>query len=90
MQSFYLVLTSYRIQVKKCPGKQKKLAHGNTITGVIHHNCLIVDGELIATGSYDYTWSATNLNAEDLYITLNINAVRTWKSQYQSLWEGTW
>jgi phosphatidylserine/phosphatidylglycerophosphate/cardiolipin synthase-like enzyme len=60
------------------------------VTSVIHHNWLIVDDELVATGNYNYTWSAADLNDEDLYITLDIYTIQTLRHLYQSFWEGTW
>jgi phosphatidylserine/phosphatidylglycerophosphate/cardiolipin synthase-like enzyme len=79
---------SYRVQVKKYTGEKKKLPNGSRIIGAIHHKCLIVDDELLVIGSYNYTWAAANINLEDLYVTLDIDALEAWKHLYQSLWEG--
>lgn len=67
--------------------RTKKLPNGKIVISVIHCSWLIVDDELVATGSYNYTWSAADLNSEDLYVTLDISAAQTLKHLYQSLWE---
>lgn len=40
----------------------------DTIHGLMHDKILIVDNETVVTGSFNYTWSAENRNAENLIV----------------------
>jgi phosphatidylserine/phosphatidylglycerophosphate/cardiolipin synthase-like enzyme len=40
----------------------------DTVPGLMHNKILIVDDETVVTGSFNYTWSAENRNAENLIV----------------------
>jgi phosphatidylserine/phosphatidylglycerophosphate/cardiolipin synthase-like enzyme len=40
----------------------------DTVPGLMHNKVMIVDGETVATGSFNYTWSAEYKNAENLVL----------------------
>jgi phosphatidylserine/phosphatidylglycerophosphate/cardiolipin synthase-like enzyme len=40
----------------------------DTVPGLMHNKILIVDNETVVTGSFNYTWSAENRNAENLIV----------------------
>jgi phosphatidylserine/phosphatidylglycerophosphate/cardiolipin synthase-like enzyme len=38
----------------------------DTVPGLMHNKVMVVDGELVLTGSFNYTWGAEHWNAENL------------------------
>ena len=40
----------------------------DTVPGLMHNKVMIVDGGTVATGSFNYTWSAEHKNAENLVL----------------------
>lgn len=40
----------------------------DTVPGLMHNKVMIVDGETVVTGSFNYTWSAEHRNAENLLV----------------------
>jgi len=40
----------------------------DTVSGLMHNKVMIIDGGTVATGSFNYTWSAEHKNAENLVL----------------------
>ena len=38
----------------------------DTVPGLMHNKIMVIDGETVITGSFNYTWGAEHLNAENL------------------------
>lgn len=56
--------------------------------GLMHHKFSIVDGRLLATGSYNATWSGTHRNSENALIIDDPKAVELYEEEFRRLWEG--
>src|SRR5579862_7269385 len=56
----------------------------DTVPGLMHDKILIVDDETVLTGSFNYTWSAENRNAENLIVihepAIAAEYVRNWST----------
>jgi phosphatidylserine/phosphatidylglycerophosphate/cardiolipin synthase-like enzyme len=40
----------------------------DTVPGLMHNKVMVIDGETVLTGSFNYTWSAEHWNAENLLV----------------------
>ena len=57
-----------------------------TCSGIMHNKFTIVDGEIIETGSFNYTDGATGANAENqLYLT-DANPIPRYQANFDRLW----
>jgi phosphatidylserine/phosphatidylglycerophosphate/cardiolipin synthase-like enzyme len=54
----------------------------DTVPGLMHDKIMVIDGESVLTGSFNYTWSAEHWNAENLLV-LHDPALA---AQYQRNW----
>ena len=62
------------------------IKYGN-VSGIMHNKFTIIDGNLVETGSYNYSSNATSYNAEN-QIYLNEPAViQEFASQFEDLWD---
>lgn len=52
----------------------------------MHHKFGIIDSRIVFTGSFNWTYSATNHNQENLLVTTNTDIIRQYKEQYELLW----
>ena len=52
----------------------------------MHHKFGIIDSRIIFTGSFNWTYTASNHNQENLLITTNYDIVNQYKVQYEQLW----
>jgi cardiolipin hydrolase len=52
----------------------------------MHHKFGIIDSRIIFTGSFNWTYTASNHNQENLLITTNYDIVNQYKEQYEQLW----
>lgn len=59
----------------------------DTQHAIMHNKYIIVDSETVETGSYNYTSSATNRNAENVIVIWNDPAVA---SNYANDWKAHW
>ena len=55
--------------------------------GLMHHKFSIVDGRIVATGSYNATWSGTYRNSENAVIIAEPRVVRLFEAEFSALWE---
>lgn len=52
----------------------------------MHHKFGIIDSRIVFTGSFNWTYSASKHNQENLLITTNSDIVNQYSDQYQILW----
>ena len=53
----------------------------------MHHKFGIIDSRIVFTGSFNWTYSASNHNQENLLITSNYEIVKQYVEQYEQLWK---
>jgi mitochondrial cardiolipin hydrolase len=53
----------------------------------MHHKFALVDGRVLANGSFNWTRSATERNDENLVVTDDANLVRLFGLQFEKLWQ---
>jgi phosphatidylserine/phosphatidylglycerophosphate/cardiolipin synthase-like enzyme len=54
--------------------------------GLMHNKFTVVDGTWVETGSYNYSYSATNLNAENQIYLNDNNVVSRYTSDFENVW----
>ncbi|MFA5330109.1 MAG: phospholipase D-like domain-containing protein [Prolixibacteraceae bacterium] len=52
----------------------------------MHHKFGIIDSRIVFTGSFNWTYSASKHNQENLLITTNYDIVKQYSDQYKILW----
>lgn len=52
----------------------------------MHHKFGIIDSRIVFTGSFNWTYTASKHNQENLLITSNFDIVRQYQEQYEILW----
>mmetsp|Transcript_36717 Transcript_36717/g.122941 ORF Transcript_36717/g.122941 Transcript_36717/m.122941 type:complete len:520 (+) Transcript_36717:425-1984(+) len=52
----------------------------------MHHKFCLVDGQILLTGSYNFSWSAGNVNCENMLITDDPYHVRRYGEAFEGLW----
>lgn len=55
--------------------------------GLMHDKFTIVDGQWVEAGSYNYTYSATNSNAENQIYINDSKVVASYQENFESLWK---
>ena len=57
----------------------------DTVPGLMHNKIMVIDGETVLTGSFNYTWGAEHRNAENLLVvrdpTLAAEYLRNWSER---------
>jgi len=53
----------------------------------MHHKFAVFDGEMVATGSYNWTRSAADDNRENLVVTDDRSVVRAYADAFEELWK---
>jgi phosphatidylserine/phosphatidylglycerophosphate/cardiolipin synthase-like enzyme len=53
---------------------------------IMHNKFIVVDGQIVQTGSFNYTSSASNRNAENVIVVRNRDAALKYKKEFQRLW----
>lgn len=53
----------------------------------MHHKFGIIDSRIVFTGSFNWTYTATKHNQENLLVTTNFDIVRQYSAQFDQLWE---
>mgnify|MGYP002642387317 CR=1 FL=1 len=59
----------------------------DTTDSLMHNKFAIFDGKLLATGSYNWTRSATRENQENILVTDDPRLVAAYAEEFQRLWE---
>ncbi len=57
--------------------------------GLMHHKFCVIDGRLVITGSYNWTYYAETRNIENILVTDNSEAVRLYQEEFVDLFERT-
>ena len=52
----------------------------------MHHKFCIIDSRIVFTGSFNWTYSASKHNQENLLITTNYDIIKQYSEQYKILW----
>lgn len=55
--------------------------------GIMHHKFVVIDGERVLTGSFNFTPSADNLNDENLLFLADPALAAQYEAAFSSLWE---
>jgi phosphatidylserine/phosphatidylglycerophosphate/cardiolipin synthase-like enzyme len=53
---------------------------------LMHHKFMIVDGRIVVTGSYNWSYSAEERNDENLIVISNPDVVRFYEAEFQRVW----
>jgi len=53
----------------------------------MHHKFGIIDSRIVFTGSFNWTYTASNHNQENLLVTTNFDIVKEYNEQYELLWK---
>ena len=53
---------------------------------LMHHKVMIIDGKIIVTGSYNWSWSAENKNDENLMILEDSEIASLYEKEFQRVW----
>lgn len=61
----------------------------NSRKGLMDLKMAVIDGEVGATGSFNYTTNAATANDEILVIIRDKTAVNQWKTQFEAMWNDT-
>ena len=90
------------VKVRIITDDEKMYDHGSAINGLrnagipvkidhsryhMHHKFGIIDSRIVFTGSFNWTYTASKHNQENLLITTNFDIVRQYEEQYKLLWE---
>jgi len=52
----------------------------------MHHKFGIIDSHIIFTGSFNWTYTASSHNQENILVTTNFDIVKQYKDQFELLW----
>jgi phosphatidylserine/phosphatidylglycerophosphate/cardiolipin synthase-like enzyme len=90
------------IKVRIITDDEKIHDHGSSIKGLkkagilikidhsqyyMHHKFGIIDSRIVFTGSFNWTYSASKHNQENLLVTTNSDIVTQYAEQYEQLWK---
>jgi phosphatidylserine/phosphatidylglycerophosphate/cardiolipin synthase-like enzyme len=53
----------------------------------MHHKVIVLDGEIVITGSYNFTQSAENKNDEDLLIIWNAGWAALYEKEFHRIYD---
>ena len=53
---------------------------------LMHHKVMIIDGEVVVTGSYNWSWSAENRNDENLVVIEDSELASLYEEEFQRVW----
>ena len=53
---------------------------------LMHNKVMIVDGKIVVTGSYNWSWSAENRNDENLLILVSESVAEAYEKDFETLW----
>lgn len=70
---------------------EKLIAHGIDVKldsnpGLMHHKVMIIDGRIVVTGSYNWTWSAERDNDENILVVEDPGLATIYEKEFQRLW----
>jgi phosphatidylserine/phosphatidylglycerophosphate/cardiolipin synthase-like enzyme len=53
---------------------------------LMHHKFMIVDGEIVVTGSYNWSYGAEENNDENMIVVSNPDVARLYEAEFQRVW----
>jgi len=53
---------------------------------LMHHKVMIIDGKIVATGSYNWSWSAENRNDENVIVIIDEEVAMSYEEEFNRLW----
>ena len=56
------------------------------LAGIMHDKVAIIDGQYVIEGSFNYTYSAATLNAENLVVINDSSIAQAYQNQFQQLY----
>ena len=56
-------------------------------SGLMHDKIMIIDGNVLITGSYNFTNNARKSNDENLLVIFDGNIIKKYENQFEILWE---
>ncbi len=57
--------------------------------GLMHHKVVIIDGEIVITGSYNFSYSAEDRNDENVLIIRDKALATLYEGEFNRIWEGS-
>jgi len=63
------------------------VVRGNKAHRIFHHKVMIIDGEIVVTGSYNFTNSAEKSNAENMIVLRSATLAQQYYKNFISHWE---
>jgi phosphatidylserine/phosphatidylglycerophosphate/cardiolipin synthase-like enzyme len=57
--------------------------------GLMHNKFAVIDGQVLITGSFNWTASANKRNEENLLIITNNKAIKKYAERFEYLWKGS-
>ncbi|XP_002732130.1 uncharacterized protein LOC100369067 [Saccoglossus kowalevskii] len=73
-------------QIGKFRSKGIQVRHDNS-SFLMHHKYVIIDGEILINGSFNWTRSAVTGNHENVVITNNTELLKPFEEEFENLWE---
>jgi phosphatidylserine/phosphatidylglycerophosphate/cardiolipin synthase-like enzyme len=52
----------------------------------MHHKFMIIDGKIVVTGSYNWSYSAEEKNDENLVVILSPNTAKLYETEFNRIW----
>jgi len=62
---------------------------GDNRAGLMHHKVMIIDGYVVVTGSYNWSWLAEESNDENIIILNSSMIAQVYLEEFNRIWEGT-
>jgi len=78
-----------RYKSKKGRKKSHKSRYRVRKYGLMHHKFAVIDGQTVATGSFNWTASAENFNYENLLILKSPSLARKYTAAFDDIWQST-
>lgn len=72
------------LQVKFTSGRG---GGGGKYVGSSHEKVTIIDNTLVLMGSYNYTWSAENINRESLIVLHTAKIIEDYRIHFKNSWD---
>jgi len=78
-------VVDHEIEIWRSKGHAGR-GHKESVSRHMHHKFAIVDGTTLLTGSFNYTFSASFANCENVLITDDTYHVRKYELEFERLW----
>jgi len=67
-------------------GVNLQLSAGRGGVGVLHHKFVLLDGEMLATGSYNFSQNAEQNNFENQFYSTDPADLAAWQGEFEAVW----